>query len=353
MFYPDADCMTQTMPISRTAAAVTAERFTAGFRWMLLARTLEDKIAALYHAGKIVGGVYLGRGQEAFSAALAMSLDRARGDIFAPLIRDQAGRLAFGEPVLETLRTYLGSVLGPMRGRDGNIHRGTPSTGMPAMISHLGAMISVVCGMLMARRFRGQEGIVGAATIGDGGTSTGACHEALNMAAVERLPLVIAIANNQFAYSTPVSRQYACENLADRARGYGMEGHTVDGTDLAACLTVFDEAVTRAREGHGPQMVVGRLLRLCGHGEHDDASYVPPDLRGRSEFCDCLKAARETMLANKWATAGELELMEHETYELVQDAVARAQRDPVPDASRETWAALSSHWLIEGGPQEA
>ena len=346
--------MMRTAPISSDAtAAVTAERFTAGFRWMLLSRTLEDKIAALYHAGKIVGGVYLGRGQEAFSAALAMSLDRAGGDIFAPLIRDQAGRMAFGEPVLDTLRTYLGSVLGPMRGRDGNIHRGTPATGMPAMISHLGAMVSVVCGMLMARRFRGQQGIVGAATIGDGGTSTGACHEALNMAAVEKLPLVIAVANNQFAYSTPVSRQFACENLADRARGYGMDGHTVDGTDLAACLTVFEEAVARARSGHGPQMVVGKLLRLCGHGEHDDASYVPPDLRSQAEGRDCLKSARATMLANNWSTAGALELMEHEAYETVQDAVARAQRDPVPDASRETWAALSSTWLIEGGPREA
>ena len=346
--------MTQTMPMSNTAEAeVAAERFIAGFRWMLLARTVEDKIAALYHAGKIVGGVYLGRGQEAFSASLAMSLDRENGDIFAPLIRDQAGRMAFGEPVLETLRTYLGSVLGPMRARDGNIHRGTPATGMPAMISHLGAMISVVCGMLMSRRFRGKTGVVGAATIGDGGTSTGACHEALNMAAVEKLPLVVAVANNQFAYSTPINRQYACENLADRARGYGMEGYTVDGTDLAACLAVFEKAVSRAREGHGPQLVVGRLLRLCGHGEHDDASYVPTDLRDRPEFCDCLVAARKKMLASNWASVRELELMEHEAYEMVQDAVARAQRDPVPDAARETWAALSSHWLIEGGPKEA
>ncbi len=345
--------MTHPMPISSAAPAVTAERFTAGFRWMLLARTVEDKIAALYHAGKIVGGVYLGRGQEAFSAALAMSLDRARGDIFSPLIRDQAGRLAFGETLLDALRTYLGSALGPMRGRDGNIHRGTPATGMPAMISHLGSMISVVCGMLMARRFRGQEGIVGAATLGEGGTSTGACHEALNMAAVEKLPLVIAIANNQFAYSTPASRQFACGNLVDRARGYGMDGHTVDGTDLAACLTVFEEAVARARSGHGPQMVVGKLLRLCGHGEHDDASYVPPELRGQAEGRDCLAAARATMLENHWTTARDLELMEHENYELVQDAVAQAQRDPVPDASSESWAALSSPWLIEGGPHTA
>ncbi|HEX2751364.1 MAG TPA: thiamine pyrophosphate-dependent enzyme [Verrucomicrobiales bacterium] len=343
--------MTQTATIPGGAPTmITAERFTEAFRWMLLSRTVEDKIAALYHAGKIVGGVYLGRGQEAFSTALAMSL-RPGQDIFAPLIRDQAGRMAFGEPVIDTLRTYLGSVLGPMRGRDGNIHRGVPSMGMPAMISHLGSMISVVCGMLMARRFRGETDVVGAATIGDGGTSTGACHEALNMAAVERLPLVVAVANNQFAYSTPTDRQFACENLADRARGYGMDGHTVDGTDLAACLTVFDEAVSRARSGRGPQLVVGKLLRLCGHGEHDDASYVPGELRTRTENRDCLQSARQTMLENNWTTPRQLETMEAQVYETVQDAVARAQRDPVPDPSRETWAALASHWLIEGGRQ--
>jgi pyruvate dehydrogenase E1 component alpha subunit/2-oxoisovalerate dehydrogenase E1 component alpha subunit len=343
--------MINTATISGCApTAVSAERFTEGFRWMLLSRTVEDKIAALYKSNKISGGVYLGRGQEAFSAALAMAL-RPGQDVFAPLIRDQAGRMAFGEPVIDAMRTYLGSVLGPMRGRDGNIHRGVPSMGMPAMISHLGSMISVVCGMLIARRFRGEQDVVGAATIGDGGTSTGAFHEALNMAAVEKLPLVVGVANNQFAYSTPTDRQFACENLADRARGYGIDGYTVDGTDLAACLAVFKEAVSRARSGGGPQLVVGSLLRLCGHGEHDDALYVPGELRTRSENRDCLKAARQTMLENGWTTLRELETMEAEAYETVQDAVARAQRDPVPDPSRETWAALASHWLIEGGRQ--
>lgn len=345
--------MTNTASIPDYApAAVTKERFNEGFRWMLLSRTLEDKLAALYHAGKIVGGVYLGRGQEAFSAALAMCLQPGR-DIYAPLIRDQAGRMAFGEPVLDALRTHLGSVLGPMRGRDGNIHRGTPATGMPAMISHLGSMISVVCGMLMAKRFRGVQGTVGAACIGEGATSTGACHEALNMAAVERLPIVLAVANNQFAYSTPTDRQFACHDLVDRARGYGIDGHSVDATDLAACLAVFEQAVSRARSGCGPQLVVGKLLRLCGHGEHDDASYVPVEFHARPESRDCLHAARQTMLENNWTTPRELETMEAAAYETVQEAVATAQRDPVPDASRESWAALASHWLIEGGRQEA
>ena len=318
-----------------------ADQYVSAYRWMLLARRMEEKITSLYHAGKIVGGVYLGRGQEAFSAALGVSL-RRRKDVFSPLIRDMAGRLAFGEPLLDPARTYLGSVLGPMRGRDGNIHRGRPAEGMPAMISHLGSMVSVVCGMLVARRFKGDVEAVGAACIGDGATSTGSFHEAVNLAAVEKLPLVIAVANNQFAYSTPTDRQFACAHLVDRAIGYGIDGHRVDGTDLAECLEVFGRAVARARAGHGPQLVVGRLLRLTGHGAHDDATYVPEALKQTELGRDCLERARQHLLDHGLATVAELEQWDREAVHDVQLAVATAQKDPVPEAAGEDWRALSS-----------
>src|ERR1700722_1308025 len=154
------------------------DTYIKAYRHMLLARILDDKFAGLYRTNKIHGGVFLGRGQEALSASIGVAL--RKGDVFAPLIRDAAGRLAFGEPILDAVRTYLGSALGPMRGRDGNVHRGRPRQGLLPMISHLGAMISVVNGALMARRFQKLDGCVGAASIGDGGTSTGAFHEALN-----------------------------------------------------------------------------------------------------------------------------------------------------------------------------
>ena len=244
------------------------------FRAMLTARILENKLGSLYKAGKIVGGVYLGKGQEAVSASLAACLEKGR-DIYAPLIRDQAGRTAFGEDMLDCTRTYLGSVEGPMHGRDGNIHRGRPSEGMPAMISHLGTAISVVGGMLLAKRIKGElDGVVGATCVGDGCTSTGAFHEGLNTAAVEKLPLVLTIANNQYAYSTPNDRQFACRDLVDKAPGYGVPGYKVDGTDMLECIKVMHHAVSRARAGEGPQLVVASMLRLTGHGEHDDASYV-------------------------------------------------------------------------------
>ena len=329
---------------SRVSTPLPArEPYAQAYRWMLLARLLEEKLASLYRGGKINGGVFLGKGQEALSVSLGMAL--RKGDIFAPLIRDQAGRFAFGEEILDVVRTYLGSKLGPMRGREGNVHRGRPSEGHYAMISHLGAMISVVCGGLMARRFKGETGVVGATCIGDGGTSTGSFHEALNLAAVEKLPLVLIVANNQFAYSTPNARQFACKDLVDRAPGYGVEGHSVDATDLDACLDVVGRAVKRAREGHGPQLIVAHLLRLAGHGEHDDAGYIATALKDSPLGRDCLKVAECALLERAWASAGELEGWREETLRQVEEAVATVQREPAPDPNTEVWSALATPHL--------
>jgi TPP-dependent pyruvate/acetoin dehydrogenase alpha subunit len=320
--------------------------FIKAYRWMQLARVLDDKFASMYRAGKIHGGVFVGRGQEALSVSIGTAL--RKGDVFAPLIRDGAGRLAFGEPVLDAVRTYLGSALGPMRGRDGNVHRGHPREGILAMISHLGASIAVVNGALWAKRSKGVRDAVGVASIGDGCTSTGACHEALNQAAVERLPLVLVVANNQYAYSTPTRLQFACRDLVDRAAGYGVEGHSVDGTDLGACLEVVGTAIRRAREGSGPQLVVARLLRLCGHGEHDDASYTDPALKASPLGRDCLQVAAQRILQDGWADAAALEAWRAEAQRSVDEAVNTAQKEPTPDPFSETWSALATPQFREG-----
>jgi len=333
--------MLQTVSGSRAVG----ETQLAAYRCMVRARLLDDKFAALYRAGKIHGGVFLGRGQEALSAAIGVSLNKT--DVFAPLIRDAAGRLAFGEPIIDAVRTYMGSALGPMRGRDGNVHRGRPQEGYLPMISHLGAMISVVNGVLFARRMKGITGIVGAACLGEGATSTGAFHEALNQAAVEKLPLVLVVANNQFAYSTPTSRQFACANLADRAAGYGVESHSLDATDFSACMDTIGHAVARARAGHGPQLVVANLLRLCGHGEHDDAGYISPEQKNSSLGRDCLKVAEEFLLNKKLADAAQLAVWRSEAIREIEEAVAQAQREPTPDPYEEKWSALSSEHLNE------
>jgi pyruvate dehydrogenase E1 component alpha subunit/2-oxoisovalerate dehydrogenase E1 component alpha subunit len=337
--------MVATQTTQDTVGEMKAESLAQAFRWMILARTLDEKMANLYRGGRIHGGVFLGRGQEALSVSVGMAL--RPGDIFAPLIRDLAGRLAFGEPVLDAVRTHLGSVLGPMRGRDGNIHRGRPREGLYVMISHLGAMISVVNGALLARRMQGRNGTIGATCIGDGGTSTGAFHEALNQAAVERLPLVLVVADNQYAYSTPTSRQYACASLLDRAPGYGVEGHAVDGTDLSACLATLTRAVHRAREGRGPQMVVASLLRLCGHGEHDDAFYVNPRLKESPVGRDCLAVAEQQVLAAGVATPEQIRQWRQAAQQQVEAAVAQVQQEPAPDPYAERWEALSSTHLLD------
>ena len=340
--------MVQAAEAPRTRAEPNQHRenFLQAYRWMLLARIAEEKLASLYRGGKIVGGVFIGKGQEALSVATGMAL--RKGDIFAPLIRDQAGRLAFGESLLDCTRTYLGSSLGPMRGRDGNVHRGRPREGLFPMISHLGAMIPTVAGALLARRFRGIEGTVGATCIGDGATSTGAFHEGVNLAAVERLPLVVVIANNHYAYSTPNSRQFVCEDLVDKAAGYGVEGHTVDGTDLSACLSTLQTAVQRAREGFGPQIVVASLLRLSGHGEHDDAHYVDPTLRNSAVGRDCLHLAAQELLDRGWATPDLLRQAHEDALRQAEEATATAMTDPAPDPALEDWRALASSHLSEG-----
>ena len=343
--------MLQTVARSSKDAELTTVRdhYIKAFRTMLLARVLDEKFATLYRAGKIHGGVFLGKGQEALSAAIGHSL--RKGDIFAPLIRDTAGRLAFGANILDSVRTYLGSALGPMRARDGNVHWGRPKEGLLPMISHLGAMISVVNGMLLARRFKGPAHTVGATCIGDGGTSTGSFHEALNQAAVEKLPLVLVIANNQYAYSTPTSRQFACAELVDKALGYGVEGHEVDGNDLGECLETMQDVVARAREEKGPQLVIAQLLRLCGHGEHDDAHYVDPKLKQAALGRDCIDVSRQYLVGRGWAEPALIETWHREAIETVEKAVATVQREKGPDPYKEDWSALASEHLNEMHPE--
>src|SRR6266480_4136968 len=334
--------------LGEAAADKTAaphERFLEAFRWMLLARTLEEKLVSLYRGGQITGGVYIGKGQEAVSVACGLFLQK--GDIFAPLIRDQAGRSAFGEPLVDVLRTYLGSRQGPMRGRDGNIHRGKPSEGQLAMISHLGAMVSVVVGSLMAKRFHGEKDFVGLSCIGEGGMQTGSFHEGMNLAAVEQVPLVVVATNNHYAYSTPNDREFACHDLVDRAIGYGFEGYTIDGTDLTNCLDVIGSAVKRARAGRPPQLVVASILRLSGHGEHDDASYVTDEIKRQPFARDCLKVAEQTI--------ADLNLLDAETFRewrkdaaaQVDQAISTAQKEAAPEADEEDWCAILTRDLVD------
>lgn len=311
------------------------------YRGMCLARAFDTKLSSLYKAGKVFGGVFLGRGHEAVAAASAVFLERGR-DVYNPFIREMAGRCVWSDDaLLEACRSYFGSSLGCMGGKDGNVHWGQPMQGNPAPVSHLGAMVSVVAGMLLAKRLRGESGSVGVACIGDGTTSVGATHEACNLIAVEKLPVVVVITNNQYAYSTPNSSEFACADLADRGKGYGMRSHSCDGTDFLQTLSVMREAVRAARGGEGPQWLVATTLRMCGHGEHDDASYIPAELKEAYAQKDPLDVARRQLLRKGWLSEQEADKMDAVARDDVQRALAQAQREVTPAPQTINWNSTS------------
>ena len=215
------------------------------------------------------------------------------------------------------------------------------------MISHLGAMVSVVVGKLLAKRMKGEKGFIGLTTIGEGGMQTGATHEGLNIAAVERVPLVVVATNNHYAYSTPNDRQFGCADLVDRAKGYGYEGSSVDGTDLAQCLEVIGAAVKRARAGRPPQLVVASTLRLAGHGEHDDASYVTDDIKREPFAQDALQRTEQFIFEHGFMDREHLQKMREELAAEVDEAVSTAQQEDAPVGSEEDWCAVATRSLVD------
>jgi pyruvate dehydrogenase E1 component alpha subunit/2-oxoisovalerate dehydrogenase E1 component alpha subunit len=159
--------------------------------------------------------------------------------------------------------------------------------------------------------------------------------------------LILVVANNRYAYSTPNSRQFACDALQDKAEGYGVESATVNGTDLGACLEVVSRAVAKARSGHGPQLVFADLLRLCGHGEHDDCSYIEGHLKASLLGRDCLKLAEQHILKQEWADPETIRAWRDEIQLAIDDTVAKVQREAPPDPYKEDWCALSTRQLSE------
>jgi TPP-dependent pyruvate/acetoin dehydrogenase alpha subunit len=176
---------------------------------------------------------------------------------------------------------------------------------------------------------------------------TGSFHEGMNIAAVEQVPLVVVATNNHYAYSTPNDREFACHDLVDRAIGYGFEGYSLDGTDLAACLDVIGGAVKRARAGRPPQLVVASVLRLSGHGEHDDASYVTEEIKQQPFARDCLKVAEQTILDLNLSDAETLAEWRKDAAAQVDEAIASAQKEPAPEGDKEDWCALSTRDLVD------
>ena len=242
------------------------------YRHMRMTRTLEERLVALYRQTKVVGGLFRSLGQEADAVGSAFALERR--DIMSPLIRNMGSMLVKGATPLEILRQYMAKGDSPTRGRELNIHFGDLVRGFVGQISHLGDMIPVMAGIALSFKMRREDRVV-LVYIGDGATSTGAFHEGVNFAAVQKVPMVVVVENNGYAYSTPTGKQTAANSFMDKALGYGIAGVQADGNDVLAVYDVTKAAVDRARVGDGPTLVELITYRRKGHAEHDNQSYVP------------------------------------------------------------------------------
>src|SRR3989442_157163 len=272
------------LPATRPTGAISAgavlssDQLLEIYYYLRLTRTLEERLVALYRQTKVIGGLFRSLGQEGESVASAYALERGRHkDVLSPLIRNLGSLLVMGAQPLEILRQYMAKAESPTHGRELNVHFNDLEQGYLGQISHLGDMIPVMAGIALSFKLRG-EPRVGLVYIGDGGTSTGTFHEGLNLAAVQRLPLVVIGEYNHWAYSTPPEKQFAVKDLAEKAKGYGIPSVTVDGNDVFAVYEATRFAVERARRGKGVHFVEVKTYRRKGHAEHDDQHYVPKDV---------------------------------------------------------------------------
>jgi pyruvate dehydrogenase E1 component alpha subunit len=325
--------------VAREAAAVAtpAEAREAGldredllliYRHLLVTRGIEERGHILYRQGKIPGSFYTGRGNEAGAVGVgfAMGLD----DVGCPTQRDMGVHVARGTEPWRIFAQYLGRVDGFSRGRDGNVHMGDARLGLVAMVSHLPAMAPVAVGAALAFRMRGRPQVA-LAWSGDGSTSRGDWHEALNFAGVRRLPVVFVIDNNGFAYSTPNALEFTSSHLADRAAGYGFEGVVVDGTDVLAVHREARYAIEKARAGGGPTLLEIVTLRMEGHAVHDDAFYVPKGLHEAWAQRDPVDRYRRFLAEHVPGFEERDEEIRLEVKQLLGEAVRRAEASPLPD----------------------
>ena len=313
------------------ADRLTKDQLIELYYFLKLNRGLEEKLSNLYRQGKVVGGLYRSLGQEACSIGSAYALER--GDIFTPLIRNLGAILVRGGSPHDIFCQYMAKADSPTRGRDLNVHFGwlSPEGSMPSVISMLGDMIPILTGAVMAERMNGRR-TVALTWIGDGGTSTGAFHEGLNLACVQKAPLVLIVENNGWAYSTPTSRQTANTRFVDRAKAYGCFGDQVDGNDVLAVYEATRTAVQRARQGLGPSLIEALTMRMKGHAEHDDMKYVPQEQVDMWAQRDPI-SLYETFLLGNGVVASDLQAIATRVDGELTTELASAEASPMPQGN--------------------
>lgn len=315
-------------PVSSSTLSETERREL--LRYMVMAREFDAAMLRLYRQGKAFGGVYSQLGNEAVSVGTAYALD-TKADVLFPMHRNIGSHFVFGQDLDTLMVNHLARKGSQMRGTDGTGHYADPAKRIYGNVSHLGAMIPVAAGFVLASKMRG-ESCVALTYIGDGGAQVGEVHEALNFAAVQRLPLILVIENNQYAYSTPSSLEFACERLSDRALGYGIDGVTIDGTDVELVLATTRTAVERARRGEGPTLIETVTMRMRGHAEHDDFAYVPKAMLEEWAAKDPVERYAERLIADGVMSTESVKQLREETLAHMIAAIDRAVELPWPDA---------------------
>jgi len=307
---------------------LTRQQYLDLYYYMRLNRAVEDTMVKLFRQNKIVGGLYSSLGQEAISVGTAYALEKK--DWLAPMIRNIGALLVKGVPPRDVFMQHMAKYDSPTKGKDGTSHFGDlENLHIVSPISMLGDLIPVMTGVAMAGRYLGQK-IVTMTWIGDGGSSTGVFHEGLNFAATQKAPFVLILENNLWSYSTAVKRQVPLENLADRAKAYGISSYIVDGNDVVAVYTTAREAVERARAGEGPILIEAKSFRRLGHAQHDPAEYVPKEMRAYWEGRDPIALYEKFLMGEKLLDAKGKKDVEEKINTLLEAEREFAENSPMP-----------------------
>lgn len=318
------------MEVAEAVKDIKRDDLLQMYYFLRLTRALEDRITAMYRQGRIVGGVYTSNGMEAISVGYASALER--DDVIAPFHRDMGAFLIRGITPGEVIAQYLGKRTGPTKGKDGNVHIGDLKRGVIGFVSHLADNYPVATGVALAFKLRGESRVVIANT-GDGGTSRGDFHEAMNFASVRKLPVVFFCNNNQYAYSTPLRLQMAIKDVVERAKAYAIPGEIVDGNDVAAVYLAAKRAIERARTGEGPTFIECKTMRMHGHSEHDPAKYVPWELLEEWKKKDPIRRAERLLKQLGYADDATFRGVEERAKKEVEAGVEFAEQSPLPEGS--------------------
>lgn len=312
------------------------------YYFMRLTREMEDRTRKLFLQGKVVGGVYTAQGHEATTIGAAMVL--RDGDCIVPQHRDLGMHLVRGGSPRAVMCQWLARGNSPTLGRDGQMHIGDMHHGIVPMISMLGESLPVACGIALSNKRLKRSSVV-LASCGDGATNTGQFHEALNFAAVQKLPVIFVIENNGYAYSTPSSKQFALQELADRAKAYAIPGESIDGNNVLTVMDAVERAIEHARSGQGPALVECKTFRVRGHSEADKADYVPKDLRNEWLQKDPIKRFEDYLAGKNILTTTIKAEIEARIKEVISDAVTFAEQSPDPDP-----ATVADYVFAPDGP---